>query len=309
MKDEGPYVLEYVAHPRVMGLERICIASNDCSDGTDALLDALAQAGAIAGHHRSVLRHGDRPQRTAFAAMRARWDLDRAGWLMVLDADEFLNVTTGEGALADLIAAAPADADLIALNALSFGTDDDPAWTPGRVTRRFTRRLPATAPANGRVQCLIRRLADFDQIQNHCPAGFRPARGLRVMRGDGSLHTLPRDVPLYTLLRHVPAEHIRHGLAHYNHYPIKSVDSFLLRRERGRGTVPVGGQGTDRWTEAYWARFAAARIEDRGILDRHDRAVQAEMARWLTDPLIAAAQADTERRHAALLAAAVQRAS
>ena len=48
MKDEGPFVLEFVAHHRVLGFDAIHIASNDCTDGTDLLLDVLAEASAEA---------------------------------------------------------------------------------------------------------------------------------------------------------------------------------------------------------------------------------------------------------------------
>ena len=49
-------------------------------------------------------------------------------------------------------------------------------------------------------------------------------------------------------------------------------------------------------------RFAGARIEDRRILDRYGPETEAEIARLLALPGIAAAQAETERRYAALVA-------
>lgn len=33
VKDEGPFVVEFVAHHLVLGFDRIMMASNDCSDG------------------------------------------------------------------------------------------------------------------------------------------------------------------------------------------------------------------------------------------------------------------------------------
>ena len=47
VKDEGPFLLEWVAHHLVLGFDRILIASNDCSDGTDRLLAALDGAGYV----------------------------------------------------------------------------------------------------------------------------------------------------------------------------------------------------------------------------------------------------------------------
>ena len=43
MKDEAPYILEWIAHHRGIGFTDFLIYTNDCSDGTDLLLDRLAQ--------------------------------------------------------------------------------------------------------------------------------------------------------------------------------------------------------------------------------------------------------------------------
>lgn len=105
MKDEGPFALEFVAHHRVLGFDAIHIASNDCSDGTDLLLDALAAQGVIT-HLNNVVQPGDWPQRRAYEQMRAIHDTDAADWVMALDADEFLFVNTGAGKISDLTALA-----------------------------------------------------------------------------------------------------------------------------------------------------------------------------------------------------------
>ncbi|MBC7738338.1 MAG: glycosyltransferase family 2 protein, partial [Candidatus Saccharibacteria bacterium] len=99
MKDEGPYILEWVAHHLVLGFDRICIASNDCSDGSDALLDALQAAGHIE-HLAHVVGPGAIPQHAGYAALRARFSIDDTEWLAVLDADEFLNVHVGSHGVA-----------------------------------------------------------------------------------------------------------------------------------------------------------------------------------------------------------------
>ncbi|WP_112874366.1 glycosyltransferase family 2 protein [Paracoccus endophyticus] len=300
MKDEGPYVLEFVAHHRVLGFDRIFIASNDCRDGTDLVLDALAAAGAI-GHTRNVLAPGDIPQHKGYALMRAEHGLDRADWLMVLDADEFLQVTTGAGRVQDLTAAAPDGTDIIALNPMTFGTSDDEDWRPGRVTQQFVRRVPPRHRANRPIKTLTRGLRRFRTIHNHCVNGYRGKVPLQVMRGDGALSAIAPGTPLWQVLRNVPPEQIAHGLAHYNHYAVKSLSSFCLRHDRGRGAVAVG-EGNTRHTEEYFARIAGARIEDRSIERRYGPAVAAELARLMAIPAVAAAQAEAERRYAGLLA-------
>jgi hypothetical protein len=94
MKDEGPFVLEWAAHHLVLGFDRIVVATNDRRDGTDRLLDAMDRAGHMA-HVPSRLAPGDVPQHAGYDAIRRAHGIDRAGWLMMLNADEFLNVHMG----------------------------------------------------------------------------------------------------------------------------------------------------------------------------------------------------------------------
>jgi len=301
MRDEGPFVLEFVAHHRAIGFDRIFIASNDCRDGTDLLLDALDRAGAIT-HFRNEVQPGELPQHSAYAGIRRRYGLDAADWLMVLDADEFLDVTTGGGRVQDLTAQADAAVDIIMLNPLTFGTSRDPRWQPGLVTEHFPLRLPARHVANRPVKTLARNVGRFRQIHNHSVVGYRGDSALTVMRADGSRFDIPPGDKLWTVLRNVPVDKIRHGLAHYNHYAVKSLASYLLRHDRGRGAAPKGEQN-DRHTSGYFDRIAGARIRDTGFAARHGAALRAEHARLLAIPEIAAAQAETERRYGALIAA------
>ena len=47
MKDEGPFILEWVAWHRAMGLTDLVVFTNDCTDGTDDLLDRLDEMGEL----------------------------------------------------------------------------------------------------------------------------------------------------------------------------------------------------------------------------------------------------------------------
>ncbi|WBU61269.1 glycosyltransferase family 2 protein [Paracoccus albus] len=302
VKDEGPFVLEFVAHHRVLGFDAIHVASNDCSDGTDLLLDALAGNGAIK-HLRNELTPGERPQRRAYEKMREAFGTDDADWVMALDVDEFLFVDTGTGRVGDLTALAGAKVDVIALSALSFGTSDSESWQPGLVTEQFVRRLPSDSAANAPVKSLSRGRGRWRGIQNHHPVGYRGQGDITVMRGDGAVMTIANDDKIWTHLRNFPPGLIAHDGAWYNHYPVKSIDSFLLRGLRGNGAEPVGDTTKQRWDEAYWSKFAAARIEDRRIIERYGKELRAEMNRLLSLPGVAEANADAEALYAERIAA------
>ena len=87
-KNEGPYILEWVAHHRALGIERFFIADNDSSDETTATLAALACAG-IVEHLPFPSEPGLPPQPAAYDAILRRYR-DEADWIAFLDADEFL---------------------------------------------------------------------------------------------------------------------------------------------------------------------------------------------------------------------------
>lgn len=301
VRDEGPFMLEWVAHHRVIGFDLICVASNDCADGTDGLLAALDAAGVIR-HLPNRVRPGQIPQHAGYAAMRRRFGLDAADWLMVLDADEFLQVQIGSGRVGDLTTAAPNGTDIIILHPLTFGTSDDPGWQPGLVTEQFTCRLAARHRVNGPVKSLARGLPRFREIHNHSVTGYQGQQPLIVMRADLTTFPVDPDVPLWRVLRNLPVDAIRHEAAHYNHYAIKSLASFCLRQGRGRGALPKGS-ANDRHTTAYFDRIAAGRIRDTRFAERYGAPLRAEMARLLTLPGVAEAQARTDRLYGEMIAA------
>lgn len=68
-KDEGPFLLEWVAHCPSLGFTRVIAASSDRSDGSDLLLAALGRLGAISHAHAPA--PGEAPQHAGCAAIRA----------------------------------------------------------------------------------------------------------------------------------------------------------------------------------------------------------------------------------------------
>ena len=66
VKNEGLYLLEWLAYHKSIGVDDFCIFSNDCSDGTNLMLNRLNQMG--------VIRHFDWLVRMATVTARdAAW--------------------------------------------------------------------------------------------------------------------------------------------------------------------------------------------------------------------------------------------
>ncbi|GLS85599.1 hypothetical protein GCM10010873_05720 [Cypionkella aquatica] len=299
VKDEGPFLLEWVAHHLVLGFERIFIASNDCSDGSDRLLAALDGAGYI-GHVPNKLKPGDIPQHAGYEKIRRLHDIDGSDWLMMLDADEFLNVHVGDHRVGDLTERAAPDVDVIALNGMFFTSQPVPRWQPGLVCPQFTQRIATHHKANAALKTLTRNPARFRSIHNHSMVGFKENTPLQVLWGDGTRSKTDPSLPLWRQLRNGEVKAVSHRLAHYNHYGLKAPDSFALRRSRGRGAVPETNAETARHTEAYFAERNQPAGEDHSIA-RYSAEVQALIAEMLQHQKISRRQRRCEQAYAALL--------
>jgi cellulose synthase/poly-beta-1,6-N-acetylglucosamine synthase-like glycosyltransferase len=102
MKNEAPFVLEWIAYHKVIGFDKIIIVSNDCADNTDGLLAALSRSGEI--HHVSQqVPDGKTPQGSAVELVNTSGIVQDGDWCIFLDADEFLNIAAGNGTVSDLI--------------------------------------------------------------------------------------------------------------------------------------------------------------------------------------------------------------
>jgi len=90
VRDEGLYLLEWVAFYRAIGLTDIFVYVNENVDGSDDLLSLLAERGVIR-LIRNHIRSGTNPQRKAYQhAFHLLHELRAYKWVAFFDADEFL---------------------------------------------------------------------------------------------------------------------------------------------------------------------------------------------------------------------------
>ena len=138
VRNEGAFLLEWLAHHRACGFTDFLVFSNDCQDGTDLMLDRLDAMG--------VLRHvrNDGPyeqggiQFTAYKQADSMEIVQRADWIVTLDVDEFVNIHTGDHTLSALFAALP-EASAITLTWRLFGCGGVARYSDAPVTETFRR--------------------------------------------------------------------------------------------------------------------------------------------------------------------------
>lgn len=293
MRDEGPNLVDWVAHLRAAGADDILVFSNACGDGTDGLLDLLDAAGIVT-HVRNAVPPGKTPQWSALKRAAGHPLVALADWIAVLDCDEYVNLRAPLDTLQDLVAAV--DADGLVLPWRLFGHGGHASRPAASPLRAFTRAIPDDAlyPPLARFFKTLYRREAFGR-----PGVHRPRQAGTAPRWvDGSGRALPEEVardPGRIMLWGAP---LATDLVQLNHYSVRSAAEFLAKRARGlpnHTAKPVD--------LAYWVERNFNSVEDRSILRMAPR-TEAEADRLRLLPGLAAAERasrDWHDRHLAAL--------
>lgn len=282
MRNEGLFIVEWVAYHRVIGFDRIVICSNDCTDGSDTLLDLLAQFGAI-DHLRNTVPPETAPQDSGMRAAFAHLDPTDIEWIAHIDADEFLNIGLGDGHISDLLARA-GGGDVIALPWWAFGDSGHKHW-PGSVLEHFTYAEEHPIPERCKFKSMF-RFRDFEHASDHRPIGPKKDNTkVRSVEGKG-LNATILNTPERSKYRPFDRS-IQPQAACVNHYAVPSRDVFLMKNDRGDGQATR----SDKYMlGSRWHQIANQNTRQNLSIQRHLGAVQNEMARLRAQPDINAAE-------------------
>lgn len=253
VRNEGPFLVEWVTWYRRMGFTDIVLVSNDCSDHSPALMDALQAAGWIT-HLRHEVPDGQQITARKLAAAKALPQVDETDWLLVCDVDEFLVVHGGGGLITDLI---PARSDFLgmAINWRVFGTSGRDLWQDGLTHRQFTLSAASANTCNASVKTIHAHPNWFRKLGEHGPKRLLPRRAgawgtgaMRWVNADGT--DLPEWHPEGEYMRRVEPQHISHRTAAMHHYMVRSKESFWLKKGQ---LSPVAGK--NRYTDRFFDRY------------------------------------------------------
>jgi len=268
VKNEGAFLLEWLAHHRACGVSDFLVFSNDCDDGTEAMLDRLQAQGWLT-HVRNPGPHGEGPQWAALKQADRHPLVTGADWVLPLDIDEFVNVHVGDRTIPALLSALP-EATAITLTWRLFGNAGVVEYRDAPVTETFTRAAPAILHWPWRAllfKTLVRNDGSYGKLGVHRPRAPLAGRLAAQRWFDGSGRVLPAAFHRGRIFSDVGREH--HALVQLNHYPLGAVESFLLKRDRGRAVHAASGLDAGYWVER---NFAAE--EDRSILGLQSRALR-----------------------------------
>lgn len=249
VRNEAPYLLEWIAHHRAAGVTDFLIYSNNCDDGTDEMLSRLAEAGEVV----HVPHVPDRSKSVQWQALRQAWKhplRKTADWIMVTDVDEFLNIHVPGHQISDLLSTVAPETDAIVLPWRLFGNNDRIAIEDVPVTEQFTRCIPAKAQypvAASLFKTLFRAKGPFNQFGVHRPKQKDPEKAGVPNMVDGSgqpahpyLAKAPQRLSLYDL-------GVARELVELNHYAVRSAAAFVVKRDRG-----LPNRATKEVDLAYW---------------------------------------------------------
>lgn len=243
MRDEGPFILEWLAHLKSIGVTHVVVFSNDCTDGSDRLLDQLSVLPWIT-HIRQTLNEGDSAQWTA---LRHAWHLPEVGdadWLLFCDVDEFPEIKIGDGTFKALISDV-GQVDAIALPWRLFGNAKRVHYEDKPVTTQFTRCAPPDLMfpiASTFFKTLFRKKGPFAGMGVHRPKQKNPENHGLPVWVDGSGVRLPSTFVNNPKRLSLVGTNMGRDLVELRHYSLKSVEAFLIKRGRGlpnRSSKPI----------------------------------------------------------------------
>jgi len=259
MKNEAPNIFKWVAYLQSIGFDNFLIYTNDCSDHTDDILNRL-QALGIVQHRDNSKWKGNSPQQYALNQALKEDVIKQAEWIAHIDVDEFISINVGDGTLDDLFAAVP-DATNIAMTWRLFGHNGVTEYEDKPVIAQFDHAAPRYCPKPHTVwgfKTMFRNNGAYAKISCHRPNKLHDEARNTVKWVNGSGQPMKSDYADRGWRSDVKS--IGYDLVQLNHYALRSLDSFLIKRQRGRALHVDRSVGLN-----YWIRMDWNDHEDRSI--------------------------------------------
>ncbi len=281
MRNEAPFILEWVAYHRMIGINDPIVFSNACTDGTDLMLERLDELGLIRHLPNPTLMTGGNMH--IIAALRYLNHgnrLARSDWVISMDVDEFLNVKVGAGNLEDLFNHLP-NANLFSLSQQNFGHSGRRAFSDelqmARLDHGWDQSSSYTRQLNRRgTKTLTHRSAQPAFWGNHSPVFSKGSlQHLRPVNGSGLELS---HVDMTQTVKALLAPHYGFDLVQLNHYAVRSIDCFLLKVSRGSSAHP-----DKPYEMTYWRKYDRNDFRDTSI-QRHVADVRSAKKELLQDP-------------------------
>jgi hypothetical protein len=244
VRDEAPYIREWIEFHRLVGVEQFYIYDDGSTDDTVEILHSI-EHGDIAirpwgfGHTefrcREECTYRDTPQITAFNHCVHNYHHE-CRWCAFVDVDEYLYHATKDNlaeALYDY-----EDVDALAIHWLTFGTSGHLTMPPGLTIENYTHRGPVGGcdqwGKNVKIIANMRRIKTWGRHGSHNADFIEGSRGCINENRDptplGSVHDRPATNRSWRL----------------NHYFTRSEAEFAVKRAKeDHNAVPMRSPDMD----------------------------------------------------------------
>lgn len=232
-RNEGIYLIEWIAYHKTIGADGIILYSNNNDDGSDVLLSHLAMSGEITWIRNNV-GVGRSAQRKAYGhALSLLPDILSYEWALLIDIDEFFvfDRSIFPSLSSYLNFHAMRQTDAVAHNWVFLSSDGQREWLDAPLTSRFKKQLNKGRP-DPHVKTLLRTNC-FGHSSPHFPR--TPQSSDFIFRDSlGRIHSYKNstaDIDFAPAFSDFPA---RENACVY-HYFFKSAEEFLWKISRSRG--------------------------------------------------------------------------
>ncbi len=291
-RNEGPYLMEWIAHHRAIGFEHIFLYTNDNTDGSDDLLQLLADAGVISWF-RNHVQPDTLPQHRAYGhALSVMPDILAYRWTMIADIDEFVGFDTNAfGSISDYILwQEQRRAEAIALSWKLHVASPADAWRDRPSIERFPLREAALDP---HVKMIFRTNMAWNANPHHPEPRLGASLVYRSERGEPYVQKV------------TPAQSAAPSAkcAWISHYTFRSAPEMLMKLARGRADLPVELQSN---ASANRMKTFLRQISSPTLIEDHTTILcsvrlMEERRRLSAIPRLAACEAEIKQSYAAAL--------
>lgn len=264
IRNEGIYILEWLAYHRSIGVEHFFIYSNDNNDRSTLLLKALHDEGIITFIENPV-EPGMSAQTKAYGhGLNILPNILDYEWCFILDGDEFITLAPSYGTVGEYLQAFSRwESDAIALN-WKFVASEVNREGLADLTKPLTQRNQRIVSQGGigegwRLVKSAVRPGRAVQSRPHHPI-WMGAEHFTYRLTDGSIHSY-RNPPPGIGADPAFADHGNYDDIYISHYYYKSIIEWVWKYARNSGLDGAMSFGVERYAD-YWANAFICQLND-----------------------------------------------
>lgn len=250
-KNEGPYLLEWLAWYLIAGFDKIVVAERGSTDATRTILEKLSQhVPQIEVRDQVFTEAGAHPSQKDTYRDMLKADFGGFDWVAFFDLDEFLLCPRLDvkGYLDEL----PEDAGAVLTFWNWFGSNGETTYRPRPVIERFDKRAGRGFCRTAVGKCIVK------------PAGLRKMHlhTADTRNGffmyDGSLEKIEsetyqvEDLKAWAKKFRPAEEAYCRGFLSLNHYALKSAEEFAWKKDRGYIYNPGHDEANPAISDSYF---------------------------------------------------------